>query len=127
MGTLEDITQMRGQGMAENEIISSLQEKGVDPKSINDALSQSQIKSAVTGEEGLEEIPAAQNTPAPEQTQEPANYSPRTQEISENAYAPNTAPQESYAQDQYNEGGEYSGGYDQGYGGGMGADSFVNS
>ena len=44
MGVLEQITQMKNQGIPDQEIVSNLQEQGVSPREINDALSQSQIK-----------------------------------------------------------------------------------
>ena len=51
MGVLEEITQMKQQGFADNDIVNSLQQRGVSPSEINDALNQSKIKSAVAGEE----------------------------------------------------------------------------
>jgi len=47
MGLLDRITQMKGQGMQDSQIIQELQESGVPPKDINEALSQAQIKRAV--------------------------------------------------------------------------------
>ena len=52
MGVLDEVIKMKGQGTSEQEIINRLQEKGVSPKEVNDALSQAQIKSAVS--EGVE-------------------------------------------------------------------------
>lgn len=53
MATLERINQLKNQGISENEIIRTLQNEGVSPREINDALSQSQIKHAVSNmEEG---------------------------------------------------------------------------
>ena len=47
MGALEKVTQMQQQGQTESQIINSLKQEGVSPKEINDALSQSKIKSAL--------------------------------------------------------------------------------
>ena len=44
MGVLEQIMQMRSQGISDEEIISRLQERGITPQAINDALSQAEIK-----------------------------------------------------------------------------------
>lgn len=48
MGTLDEVTQMKNQGVPENDIINKLQEQGVSPKAINDAMDQSKIKDAVS-------------------------------------------------------------------------------
>ncbi|MBL7059266.1 hypothetical protein ISS08_02335 [Candidatus Pacearchaeota archaeon] len=125
MGVLEDITQMQSQGMQDNEIVANLQERGVDPKSINDAFSQSQIKSAVTaGEETMPES-TPEEIPGQQMQSGPASYAPRTQEISEESYAPQE-PQQNY----YSQGYNQEAGYDD-YGGeyenneGMSTDNFV--
>ena len=47
MGTLEQVMQLKNQGMADAQIIGALQQQGISPKEINDAISQAQIKSAV--------------------------------------------------------------------------------
>ena len=58
MGILEDIKNMKNQGMQDNEISKKLQEKGASPKAIEDAFNQMRIKKAVSaeysGEEGME-------------------------------------------------------------------------
>ena len=104
MGILEQIKQMQNQKIPDQEIISKLQEQGVSPREINDALNQSQIKRAVV-DEGMNF--QDQNAPYPnQQTQE--NYMPQTQEIPEYSSGGETAqqqeylqPQEGYQQDQY--------------------------
>jgi len=48
MAVLEQITQMKGQGLQTPQIIQNLKEQGVSPKEINEALSQSEIKSEVS-------------------------------------------------------------------------------
>jgi len=45
---LEDIRRMKERGMSEEEIIKNLQEKGASPKEIDDSISQSKIKSAIS-------------------------------------------------------------------------------
>ena len=51
----EAITEMRKRGYEDNEISKILQEQGISPREINDALSQSKIKQAVSEGEGNEE------------------------------------------------------------------------
>lgn len=53
MGVLEQVTNMKSQGMSEPEISRILREQGVSPKQIVDALGQSQIKNAVSNERNL--------------------------------------------------------------------------
>ena len=73
MGTLDQITKMKKQGIAEEEIVNNLTQQGISPREINDALRQSQIKSAVssTGEMGDEMqssmMPADTEAPVPDQ------------------------------------------------------------
>lgn len=50
MGIMEQIIQMKNQGIDDSQIIRNLQEQGVSPRQINDALSQIQIKNAVNNE-----------------------------------------------------------------------------
>ena len=94
MGVLEQIMQMKAQGIPDNEIVSSLQEQGISPRQINDALDQVQIKKAVTDEE---------TNFYPPQNQEV--YSPQTQEIQQQQYAPTpqdyTQQAEQYYQEPY--------------------------
>ncbi|MCK5044000.1 hypothetical protein KAR52_03305 [Candidatus Pacearchaeota archaeon] len=99
MGILEKITQMKKQGVGDEEIVGTLQQGGISPKEINEALSQSQIKSAVGGPQKTEEMESSimeQTPPSPQPTQE--GYAPKTQEISEQEMY---APQSEYAQQEY--------------------------
>jgi hypothetical protein len=106
MGVLEQVTQMRNSGMGDDEIISSLQEQGVSPKAIDDALGQANIKTAVSGEDtaGMESSGYGQNqenAPAP-RPQPGGGYSPKTYEMSgENQEM--YAPQQQYAPQQEEE------------------------
>ena len=94
MGILEQVSQMKGQGMPEQEIISNLKQQGISPKKINDALSQSQIKNAVYSPQETAE-PSAEQIPMPEPQTSQTHYSPQTQEMPQNANPPQ--PPEAYA------------------------------
>ncbi|MBU4069734.1 MAG: hypothetical protein KJ646_02020 [Nanoarchaeota archaeon] len=95
MALIEEIMQMKNNGMQNREIAMSLQEKGISPREINDALSQAQIKSAVSDQNGEDAYNI--ETPMPNSQE---IYSPQTMEIPEETYA----PQQEYApQDSYNE------------------------
>jgi hypothetical protein len=94
MGILDEINNMRNQGMNEKDIINDLQERGVAPKAINEALNQMRIKKAVSaessGEEGMEPsiMKEGRKYEAPLL---PPLYVPKTQEINherEGLYAP---------------------------------------
>jgi len=95
MGILDQIMQMRARGMSEEEIINKLKEQRVSPREITDALSQSQIKNAISNEEY---IPTPSNyEPPPPMPYAP--YSPQTQEMYEQEYSPpqqDYLPQENY-------------------------------
>jgi hypothetical protein len=90
MGIIEQIIEMQSQGIQDNQIVATLQEQGISPREINDALNQAQIKQAVSSE-----------------TQD--NYSqapsPNTQELTEN-YAPQ--PEQEMQQDYYQDTQGYS-------------------
>jgi hypothetical protein len=82
MGALEQVMQMKKQGISDEEIISNLTQQKVSPKEINDALKQAQIKTAVSDLDDADmqpsPLPAA---PAPLQDyapQQPAEYVPQT-------------------------------------------------
>jgi len=51
MATLERVIQMKGQGISDAQIVSSLRQEGISPKEISESLSQSNIKMALTAEE----------------------------------------------------------------------------
>ena len=119
MGVLEQVNQMKDQGLQDQDIITKLQEQGVSPVAVNDALSQSKIKQAVsqqdnqmksdlqpTGEsKDFSEIPKAQDAYSLPQTSQ------------ENQYAPSQQPlQEEYYQEQPPNQEGSSGGYSEEYG-----------
>tara|TARA_Y100000310_G_scaffold150995_1_gene150510 strand:+ start:2985 stop:3728 length:744 start_codon:yes stop_codon:yes gene_type:complete len=90
MSVLEQITQMKSQGVSEDEIIKQLQEQGISPKIINDAFNQAQIKKAVS-----DENPETEKLQAPSQQSSQGNYIPKTQEISEQEmYSPQSQTQQ---------------------------------
>lgn len=114
MTALEQIMQLKNQGMPDEQIISTLQQQGISPNEINTALSQAEIKNAVTRGEN----PEMQTTPpAPNQ-----NYSPQQPMAQE---AQGQYPQESYEQEPAQQEEYYpQEGYEQGYAGqGAGFDS----
>lgn len=59
MGALEQIIQLRNQGISDEDIIKNLQDGGFSPRDINDGFNQAQIKTAVSDEvpENPEYIP----------------------------------------------------------------------
>ncbi|MBI2043502.1 hypothetical protein HYT25_03885 [Candidatus Pacearchaeota archaeon] len=86
MGVLDQVMQMRNQGIDDEEIVRTLQEGGIAPKAISDALGQAQIKQAVSDE----------YTP-PEPGFQEQQYTPKAQDESgfqEGGYQP-------YQQQQY--------------------------
>ncbi len=105
MGVLEQITQMKKQGLSDEDIVNNLQEQGISPREINDALNQSQIKNAVNNEgEDYEMAPQGANPPIPTQ----GNYVPKTQEVSEQeAYAPQSQQEYSQPEQYYQDSNNY--------------------
>jgi len=80
MGVIEQITQMRNQGMGDEEISDKLQEKRVPPASINEAFNQLKVKEAVSAENNSLQPPS----PYPAQNKMPNQkqfYTPRTKQI----------------------------------------------
>jgi len=106
MGVLEQVSQMRDQGIPEQEIVSRLQAQKISPKEINDALNQARIKEAVYSSQDYNMNPPEQ-MPMPENVEAP--YAPKTQDFQEGTpreYVPQpqeeyAAPQEMYQQESY--------------------------
>ena len=124
MGVLDQINQMKGMGSSEQEIISKLQEQGVAPKTINDALSQSQIKTAVAGE-NLDPTIRGDVPPEPPVSGIQGQYTPQARELQGSVpqqQDPPEAPieEEYYSQEEYPQQGGYGG-----YSSGMGTDNFM--
>jgi len=92
MGALEQVSQMKSQGIPEEEIINKLKQQKISPKDINDALNQSRIKDAVYSPQQTN-IPATEQIPIPQKIEE--TYVPRTQDIKQEVNVPQ--PQETYA------------------------------
>lgn len=134
MGILDEINNMKNQGMDEREILSRLQEKGVTPKSIEEAFNQMRIKKAVSaessGQEGMEPSIMKEGRRHEAEQASPL-YIPKTKEIDHNheeLYVPNPqqSPQfneeleapkyENYNQEEYTPqegyGEQEAGGYD---------------
>jgi len=104
MGALEQVMQLRGQGMSDEDISGTLQQQGITPKEITDAINQANIKNAVTGEAGQDAPKTAPVATAAETGQytQPANaggYAPQTQDYSQQG-----APQEYYEEAPYGTG-----------------------
>lgn len=76
MGILDQVTEMRKQGLNEAEMSARLQEQGISPKAIRDAFNQEKIKSAVSAED------TTMQNYNQNQEQNPSGtfYRPRTQE-----------------------------------------------
>ena len=118
MGVIEQIAKMKREGRDDEEIVSSLQNQGISPRAINDALNQAQIKKAVADIEEPQgessEIPSPSEFPTQRrasQTQEEAEpvgsaiYRPKTHEMEEENYY---SPQNQSSQQQYGYGEEYN-------------------
>ena len=95
VGVLDQVMQMRNQGIGDEDIVRTLQEKGVTPKAISDALGQAQIKQAVS-----EEYSQQGEAPAPGNYQQ---YVPRAQEEEYNQGYQPSMPQEYSPQQGYEE------------------------
>ena len=95
MGVLDQVIQMKSKGMSEQDIINNLQQQGIDPKSVNDALSQAQVKNAVTSSnddlQGMQ--PSIMEQEENQNQAEQGLYQPQTREVSE---APPTPSQQQY-------------------------------
>lgn len=103
MGILDQVTEMRNQGLSEAEMSARLQEQGFTPRSINDAFNQEKIRSAVSAEDVNMQDPSVSESFYRPSTQEqqvpglPGDMQPPTQPP---AYQ-EQYPQEQYPQEQY--------------------------
>ena len=78
---IEQISQMKQQGVPTNQIIQNLKQQGVSPKEINEAMSQSEIKTEITNNQGI--FPGTPQTSAQQPPAQPntgAQPTPATQE-----------------------------------------------
>ncbi len=73
MGVLDQVTDMQRRGVSEQQIINKLQEQGVSPKEVKDAMGRAQIKSAVSSEgsqnKGMQRSMMGSQSQAPNQKQ----------------------------------------------------------
>jgi len=112
MGLLDRITQMKGQGMQDSQIIQELQESGVPPKDINEALSQAQIKRAVAAPVDQSMEASILNHPGEEMEEE---YQQPMQEYNQ-PQVPVYSPQEQAYPSEYGQQEYQQQGYAEGYG-----------
>ena len=105
MTILEQVSEMKNQGVPEEEIIKKLQDQGISPKAINDALNQEEIKKAVSIEDEYEmppsPIPKRQRSIKTQEIPDDQMYYPQQQE----EYSP-----QDYSQ--YQEDPNYTPGFD---------------
>jgi len=92
MAALEQVMQMRQQGLSERQIIDSLKNQGVTPKDINDALSQSQIKSAINTENPEQNITPQDNFAQSNPSNDLALSQPQNQQMQPNPSNPEPLP-----------------------------------
>ncbi len=91
MTALEQVTELKKQGMSDEEIASNLRQQGFSPKEITDAINQANIKTAVTGNEGdvTAQTPEAAGQATGSIGGVEGPYTPATEEV-----APSEAPAE---------------------------------
>lgn len=108
MGLIEQINQMKNQGLQDQEIAGKLQEQGVAPTAINDAINQSKIKEAVGNNQMNEELQPLNSRPNSfnqmQQTQESQEYDLPEEEN----YNVSQPQEEYYADNQETAGGGYN-------------------
>jgi hypothetical protein len=96
MGILEQIMQLKNQGVSDEEIINTLQQQGISPNEIMTALNQAEIKNAVTAGElppaEIPKLPKIEEEPyIPTPTQKtPPQPTPETYYPAEEYYSPET-------------------------------------
>jgi hypothetical protein len=119
MGVLDQVMQLKNQGMGDQDIVNNLQQQGIAPKEITDAINQASIKNAVSGPDaataGQNYAPspndAAPQAAAPAGGAEQGYYSPQTQEMGaapQAGYAQQAAPTEYYEEGAYQQPGGYA-------------------
>ncbi|MFZ5955567.1 MAG: hypothetical protein ACOYT4_04005 [Nanoarchaeota archaeon] len=81
MALLDRIMQMQSQGIKDIDIINSLNEEGISPKQINDALSQAQIKAAISqSEDNSSPINGMEQSMMPEEENHPESKKQKDQD-----------------------------------------------
>ena len=102
MGILEQVTNLKKQGVPDDKIVSDLSQQGISPNEISNALKQAEIKNAVSGYGQDEEMypsimPAETQIPEPQENY----YQPQEENYPQKeTYAPQTQ-QYAQAQEQY--------------------------
>jgi DNA-binding transcriptional MerR regulator len=93
MAVLDQIMQLKNQGMSDSQIINNLRQQGISPNEINNAISQAEIKNAVAGDY---QEPMAQEINEEYPPQE--NYEPQVDYNNQQNYPPQEEyyPQEGY-------------------------------
>ncbi len=96
MGILEDLRQMKAQGMDDQTIIETMKSRGISYRDITDALSQEKIKSAVEGQYSNPEM-GSSDIQSPENMQVSMMQSPQNPESTKSFpdYDPNASVQQS--------------------------------
>lgn len=105
MGAIEDIKKMRQSGMADSDIMMNMRQRGVSDAEINNVMSQSQIKSVVSGnseqiDEGHGGEPISQSVTQEYSTNLPQGYEgmqPSMVSSEQQEYSPSVA--QDYSQD----------------------------
>jgi hypothetical protein len=124
MGVLEQVLQMKKQGISDEEIIGDLTKQKISPREINDALKQAQIKNAVSDFEDADMQPSLlPNAPAPQE-----DYSPQSEEYTPNPqkeYVPQTVGYSSQGDEYAPETQEGEGYVDYQQGGGIDTDTVM--
>ena len=100
MTVLEQVTQLKKQGMNDEEISNNLQQQGISPKQITDAINQSNIKNAVTDEESSQDnyIPYPENSAPSQDTYTPSIAEAEQTYIPQVQQAPEIYSQQGYPQ-----------------------------
>ena len=99
MGVLDYVMQMKNSGNSDSEIIRFLQNQGVPPKEIQDALNQAQIKNAVYGEDMQQSIMDYSQSPEAYPMPNQDTYIPQPNNLPQNqtaqpVYQPQQYPQQ---------------------------------
>ncbi|MDO8623574.1 MAG: hypothetical protein Q7R52_04980 [archaeon] len=105
MGVLEQLMNMKKQGIPEGDIIKKLREQGISPREITEALNQAQIKNAVysdTDEEEMQPSILERDGDAPRPMGQKI-YAPKSLEVNGNVKNTEQYPQEEYYQPEENQ------------------------
>jgi hypothetical protein len=93
MGVLEQVMELKGRGVPENEIISMLEEQRVSPGEIDNALNQAKIKSAVSSEKKKVKSRMEPSIMGPEGAEPPPRELPTEGAVSDVDLTPVPPPQ----------------------------------